>query len=57
MTDILILLGTAALALSVILAIAALARTEPPRGAAIMFVLGVAAILAGSAVAILNMFV
>ncbi|WP_299361488.1 hypothetical protein [uncultured Paracoccus sp.] len=48
MTDILILLGTAALALAVILAIAALARTEPPRGAAIMFVLGVAAILAGA---------
>ena len=48
MNDILILLGTAALALSVILAIAALARTEPPRGAAIMFVFGVAAIFAGA---------
>lgn len=48
MTDLLILLGTALMALSVILAIAALARTEPPRGAAIAFVLGVVALFAGA---------
>lgn len=48
MSDILILLGTALMALSVILAIASLARTEPPRAAAIAFVFGVAAILAGA---------
>ena len=33
MTDILILLGTAAVALSIVLLVVALARTEPPRGA------------------------
>lgn len=48
MSDILILLGTAMMALSVILAIAALARTEPPRAAAIAFVLGIAALFAGA---------
>ncbi|WP_134725189.1 hypothetical protein [Paracoccus luteus] len=48
MSDILILAGTALMALSVILAIAALARTEPPRGAAITFVLGIAALLGGA---------
>lgn len=48
MSDILILAGTALMALSVILAIAALARTEPPRAAAIAFVFGLAAMFAGS---------
>jgi len=36
------------MALSVVLAIASLARTEPPRGAAIAFVIGVAALFAGA---------
>lgn len=48
MPDILILAGTALMALSVILAIASLARTEPPRSAAITFVLGLAALIAGA---------
>lgn len=48
MSDILILLGTALMAVSVILAIASLARTEPPRGAAIAFVFGLAALFAGA---------
>ena len=48
MSDILILTGTALMALSVILAIAALARTEPPRAAAIAFVAGLAAMLWGA---------
>ncbi|WP_036716725.1 hypothetical protein, partial [Paracoccus sphaerophysae] len=48
MSDILILLSTALMALSVILAIASLARTEPPRGAAIAFVFGLAAMFAGA---------
>lgn len=48
MSDILILLGTGLLALSVILLIASLARTEAPRGAAIAAVLGVAAIVWGA---------
>ena len=41
MSDILILTGTALMAVSLVLALAALARTEPPRGAAIAFVFGV----------------
>ncbi|HHY02562.1 MAG TPA: hypothetical protein GX686_06805 [Paracoccus sp.] len=48
MSDLLILLGTVLMALSVVLAIASLARTEPPRGAAIAFVIGVAALFAGA---------
>ena len=48
MSDLLILLGTVLMALSVVLAIASLARTEPPRGAAIAFVIGVAALSAGA---------
>lgn len=48
MSDILILLGTALMAVSVVLAIASLARTEPPRGAAIAFVFGLAALFAGA---------
>ncbi len=48
MSDVLILLGTALMAVSVILAIAALARIEPPRGAAIAFVVGVAALFLGA---------
>ena len=45
MTDILILLGTAAVALSIVLLVAALARTEPTRGAAIAAIAGIAAIV------------
>lgn len=48
MSDLFILLGTVLMALSVVLAIASLARTEPPRGAAIAFVIGVAALFAGA---------
>lgn len=48
MSDILILVGTALMALSVILAIASLARTEPPRAAAIAFVAGLIAMFAGA---------
>lgn len=48
MSDLLILLGTVLMALSVVLAIASLARTEPPRGAAIAFVIGAAALFAGA---------
>lgn len=48
MSDLLILLGTVLMALLVVLAIASLARTEPPRGAAIAFVIGVAALFAGA---------
>ena len=48
MTDLFLLVGTALLALSVILAVASLARTEPPRSAAIMFVFGLALVLAGA---------
>lgn len=48
MSDLLILTGTALMALSVILAIASLARTEPPRAAAIAFVFGLAALFFGA---------
>lgn len=48
MSDILILTGTVLMAVSLVLALAALARTEPPRGAAIAFVFGVAALFAGA---------
>lgn len=48
MSDILIIAGTALLALSVILAIASLARTQPPRGAAVTFVFGLGALIAGT---------
>ena len=48
MSDVLILLGTALMAVSVILAIVSLARIEPPRGAAIAFVLGVSALFLGA---------
>lgn len=48
MSDVLILLGTALMAVSVILAIVSLARIEPPRGAAIAFVLGAAALFLGA---------
>ena len=48
MSDILILTGTALMAVSLVLALAALARTEPPRGAAIAVVVGVAALCAGA---------
>ncbi|MDO5657921.1 MAG: hypothetical protein Q4G36_06325 [Paracoccus sp. (in: a-proteobacteria)] len=41
MTDYLIVIGAALLVLSVPVAIIALARTYPPRGAAILFVAGV----------------
>ena len=48
MSDILILTGTALMAVSLVLALAALARTEPPRGAAVAAVAGIAAIVAAS---------
>lgn len=48
MSDVLILLGTALMAVSVILAIASLARIEPPRAAAIAFVVGVGALFLGA---------
>lgn len=48
MADILILIGTALMALSVVLAIVSLARTEPPRSAAIAFVFGAATVFAGA---------
>ena len=48
MSDILILTGTALMAVSLVLALAALARTEPPRGAAIAFVFGVGALFLGA---------
>lgn len=48
MSDLLLLGGAALMALSVILAVFSLARTQPPRGAAIAFVFGLAALLAGA---------
>ena len=48
MSDVLILLGTALMAVSVILAIASLARIEPPRAAAVAFVFGLAALFLGA---------
>ena len=52
MSDILILTGTALMAVSLVLALAALARTEPPRGAAIelMFIFSARSRLAKLAV-------
>lgn len=44
MTDILLLTGTSLCVLSLLLAVISLARTEPPRSAAAVFVLGIAAI-------------
>lgn len=48
MIDILLLAGVALCALSVLLAIYALLRTEAPRAAAIALVLGLGALLAGN---------
>lgn len=43
--DILMLAGLALCALAVVMGVVQLARTEPPRGAAILLVLGVAVLL------------
>ena len=51
MSDLLLLGGVLLCLLSVIVAVVQLLRTQPPRAAAILLVLGIAAILAG---AILN---
>lgn len=48
MSDLLLVAGAALGVLSVILAIVALARTRPPRGAAIALVAGIAALAAGA---------
>lgn len=48
MSDILLLVGVALAALSVLLAIMSLARTEPPRGAAITLILGIALMFGGA---------
>lgn len=45
MIDILLLAGIALMALSLLVAVVALLRTEPPRLAAGMFVLGIVALL------------
>ena len=45
MSDILLLLGAALCALSVLMAIVSLLRTQPPRGAAIALVLGIVLLL------------
>ncbi|TWI34491.1 hypothetical protein [Paracoccus sulfuroxidans] len=48
MTDILIIAGTVLCALSVLLAIIAVAQTRAPRGAALALVLGIAALFGGA---------
>ncbi len=48
MSDLLLLGGIALCLLSVIVAVVQLLRTQPPRAAAIMLVLGIAALFAGS---------
>lgn len=48
MADILLLLGVALCVLSLIAAIAAVIRTQPPRSGAIMFLLGILLIFAGA---------
>ncbi|MBM3603974.1 MAG: hypothetical protein FJX25_04275 [Alphaproteobacteria bacterium] len=48
MSDLLLLLGVALCLLSVVLAVVQLLRTQPPRAAAICFVAGIAALLAGA---------
>ncbi|MFD1880184.1 hypothetical protein [Paracoccus pacificus] len=48
MTDILLLLGVALCAISLPLAVIALVQTQPPRGAAIVFVLGIIVMFAGA---------
>ncbi|MCQ0970685.1 hypothetical protein MLD63_09635 [Paracoccus sp. TK19116] len=48
MSDLLLLGGVALCALSVLWAVIQLARTEPPRAAAIMLVLGIALMFAGA---------
>ena len=47
MSDLLLLGGVALCLLSVIVAVVQLLRTQPPRAAAILLVLGIAAIFAG----------
>ena len=46
--QILLLAGVALCALSVLVAVIQLAQTQAPRGAAILFVFGIAAMLAGA---------
>ena len=48
MSDILLLAGVALCLLSVLAAVFALARTEPPRGAAIALVLGIICLIGGA---------
>ncbi|UXU76014.1 MULTISPECIES: hypothetical protein [unclassified Paracoccus (in: a-proteobacteria)] len=48
MIDILLLAGVALAVLSVVMAVVSLARTQPPRGAALALVLGIALMFAGS---------
>lgn len=48
MTEIIILVGTGLCALSVVMAIIAVAQTRAPRGAAIALVLGIAALFGGA---------
>lgn len=48
MTDLLLLAGVALCLLSLPLAVVQLARTEPPRGAAVAFVLGIILIFAAA---------
>ena len=48
MSDILLLLGAALCALSVLMAIVSLLRTQPPRGAAIALVLGIVLMFSGA---------
>lgn len=48
MSDILLLAGIALCLFSVLAAIYSLARTEPPRGAAISLVLGIALLIGGA---------
>ena len=48
MSDILLLLGAALCALSVLMVIVSLLRTQPPRGAAIALVLGIVLMFSGA---------
>ena len=48
MADFLLLIGLALMALSVLIAVFEVARTEPPRAAASAFVLGLIALVAGA---------
>ncbi|TRW99532.1 hypothetical protein FNJ84_02335 [Paracoccus sp. M683] len=48
MTDLLLLGGAALCALSLVVAVVQLLRTEPPRAAAILLLLGIVAMFAGA---------